>query len=86
MFGELSYDFIPDVLTGTIGGRHFRSENSLKGFFGFSDGWFPGATYGEAMCVASSATIRPAGRRSMARRARSSTRRSRKAATSARPT
>lgn len=52
VFGELSYDFIPDVLTGTIGGRHFRSDNSLKGFFGFSYGWFPGATYGEAVCVA----------------------------------
>lgn len=51
VFGELSFDFIPQVLTATIGGRHFRSENSLKGFFGFSNGWFPGAPYGEAVCV-----------------------------------
>lgn len=51
VFGELSYDFIPDVLTGTIGGRHFRSDNSLKGFFGFSAGWFSTSTYGEAYCV-----------------------------------
>jgi len=51
VFGELSYDFIPDVLTGTIGGRHFRSDNSLKGFFGFSLGWFPGSSYGEQVCA-----------------------------------
>lgn len=51
VFGELSYDFIPDVLTGTIGGRHFRSDNSLKGFFGFSAGWASSSTYGEAYCV-----------------------------------
>lgn len=51
VFGELSYDFIPEVLIGTIGGRHFRSENSLKGFFGFSDGWFSGAPYGESVCI-----------------------------------
>jgi outer membrane receptor protein involved in Fe transport len=51
VFGELSFDFIPNVLTGTIGGRHFRSENSLKGFFGFSAGWAPGSSYGEQVCV-----------------------------------
>ncbi len=51
VFGQLSYDFIPDVLIGTIGGRHFRSDNSLKGFFGFSDGWFSGAPYGESICI-----------------------------------
>jgi outer membrane receptor protein involved in Fe transport len=51
VFGELSYDFIPDVLTGTIGGRHFRSDNSLKGFFGFSYGWWSDAPYGEALCA-----------------------------------
>src|SRR5688500_5741707 len=50
VFGEMSFDFIPDVLTGTIGGRHFRSDNSLAGFFGFSAGWFPGSTYGEQVC------------------------------------
>ncbi|MBF6024071.1 TonB-dependent receptor [Lysobacter niastensis] len=51
VFGELSFDFIPNVLTGTIGGRHFRSENSLKGFFGFSAGWAPGSSYGEQVCI-----------------------------------
>ena len=51
VFGELSYDFIPEKLIGTIGGRHYRSDNSLKGFFGFSEGWFPGASYGEQVCV-----------------------------------
>ncbi|SFN19924.1 TonB-dependent receptor [Dokdonella immobilis] len=51
VFGELSYDFIPDVLTGTIGGRYFRSNNSLGGFFGFSEGFFPGADYGVAGCL-----------------------------------
>jgi iron complex outermembrane receptor protein len=52
VFGELSFDFIPDVLIGTVGGRHFRSDNSLKGFFGFSYGWWDDAPYGEALCAA----------------------------------
>ncbi|WP_457096997.1 TonB-dependent receptor [Lysobacter sp. P5_B9] len=52
IFGEVSYDFIPDTLIGTIGGRYFRSDNSLKGFFGFSAGWSPNSSYGEAVCVA----------------------------------
>src|SRR5207342_2853763 len=52
IFGEVSYDFIPETLIGTIGGRHFRSDNSLKGFFGFSAGWSPNSSYGEAVCVA----------------------------------
>jgi outer membrane receptor protein involved in Fe transport len=51
VFGELSFDFIPDVLTGTVGARHFRADNSLQGFFGFSAGFFPGAAYGEQVCV-----------------------------------
>jgi iron complex outermembrane recepter protein len=51
VFGELSYDFIPDTLTGTIGGRYFRSDNSLGGFYGFSEGFFPGSSYGEAGCI-----------------------------------
>jgi outer membrane receptor protein involved in Fe transport len=33
-FGELSYD-ITDKLTGTVGIRFFKTENSLEGFFGF---------------------------------------------------
>jgi iron complex outermembrane receptor protein len=37
IFGELSYDFIPDHLTGTAGIRHFTYDNSLQGFYGFND-------------------------------------------------
>ena len=51
VFGELSYDFIPETLTGTIGGRYFRSDNSLGGFYGFSKGYSPSSTYGEAGCI-----------------------------------
>ncbi len=47
IFSELSFDFT-DKLTGNIGARFFRVNNSLKGFFGFSDG-FSGST-GEAAC------------------------------------
>ena len=47
VFGELSYDFT-DKLTGTVGARHFRYENSLKGFFGFGAGY--SSNYGEALC------------------------------------
>src|SRR6476659_1099733 len=49
IFGELSFDFT-DKLTGTIGGRHFRTENGLEGFFGFSAGYAPDSSYGEASC------------------------------------
>ena len=47
IFGELSYD-ITEQLTATGGFRYFRAENSLEGFFGFSDG-YSGST-GEAAC------------------------------------
>ncbi|WP_068071891.1 TonB-dependent receptor [Novosphingobium lentum] len=33
-FGELTYDILPTV-TATVGGRYFRYDNSLIGFFGF---------------------------------------------------
>ena len=51
VFGELSYDFIPEVLTGTVGGRYFRTNNSLGGYFGFSSGFYPGSSYGQAGCI-----------------------------------
>lgn len=51
VFGELSFDFIPDKLTGTIGGRHFRADNSLAGYFGFSAGFWSTSPYGEAGCI-----------------------------------
>jgi iron complex outermembrane recepter protein len=47
VFGEFSFDFT-DKLTGTIGARYFDSDNSLKGFFGFSEGY--SGTTGEAAC------------------------------------
>jgi outer membrane receptor protein involved in Fe transport len=38
VFGELSWDITPR-LTITGGGRFYRYQNSLKGFFGFSSGY-----------------------------------------------
>ncbi|MFC5435801.1 TonB-dependent receptor [Rhodanobacter umsongensis] len=51
VFGELSYDIIPDTLTATVGGRYFRADNSLGGFYGFSSGYSPSSSYGEAGCI-----------------------------------
>ena len=39
IFGELSYDVMP-TLTVTAGGRLYKFDNSLKGFFGFNENWF----------------------------------------------
>ena len=47
LFGELSFD-ITDSLTATAGLRWFKTENSLKGFFGFNDNY--SGNYGEALC------------------------------------
>lgn len=47
VFGEISFD-ITEQLTLTAGLRAFRAENSLFGFFGFSDG-FSGST-GVSQC------------------------------------
>lgn len=49
IFGEFSYDLTND-LTATAGFRHFRVDNSLRGYFGFSEGYSPSANYGEAAC------------------------------------
>jgi iron complex outermembrane recepter protein len=51
LFGELSYDLIPDTLTATVGGRYFRANNSLGGFYGFSAGYSPSSSYGVAGCI-----------------------------------
>ncbi len=57
VFGELSFD-ITDKLTATGGARYFRARNSLRGFYGFADGYFPLESfgtkppYGEAACRA----------------------------------
>lgn len=53
LFGELSYDIIPDTLTASFGGRYFKSDNSLGGYFGFSAGFSPDSEYGEAGCTTS---------------------------------
>jgi len=53
VFGELSYDIIPDTLTATVGGRYFRTANQLYGFYGFSKGFSPNSSYGEAGCISS---------------------------------
>jgi len=37
-FAEVSYKIFPS-LTATVGGRVFESDNSLKGFFGYSQNW-----------------------------------------------
>ena len=52
-FAEVSYDIQPD-LTLTAGGRVFKSENSLVGFFGFSGTWdaLTGSKNGEVSCFA----------------------------------
>ncbi|MEO8618906.1 MAG: TonB-dependent receptor [Sphingomicrobium sp.] len=47
VFGELSYDITPK-LTATVGGRYYKFDNSLVGFFGFSDGYSSGT--GVAAC------------------------------------
>ena len=47
VFGELAWDIVPR-LTLTAGGRLYRYDNTLVGFFGFSDG-FSGTT-GVSQC------------------------------------
>lgn len=46
-FGQVSFDFT-DKLTGTVGLRAFRSNNTLVGFFGYGAGFSSGT--GEAAC------------------------------------
>ena len=48
-FGEVSFD-ITDRLTATAGMRVFEVDNSLRGFFGFNDGYNSNPTYGEGAC------------------------------------
>jgi iron complex outermembrane recepter protein len=49
IYGELSYDFT-DKLSATGGIRYFEAENSLEGFFGFSDGFSGSGKNGETLC------------------------------------
>ncbi|WP_246450243.1 TonB-dependent receptor [Sphingomonas rhizophila] len=46
-FGELTYDVTP-TLSVTAGGRFYKYDNSLVGFFGYSDGYSSGT--GVAAC------------------------------------
>ena len=56
VFGEFSFDFT-EKLTGTVGARYFESDNSLEGFFGFSDGY--SSRTGEAACPDATPTMSP---------------------------
>lgn len=49
IFGELSFD-ITEKLTATGGLRYFEAENSLEGYFGFSDGFSGSGKSGETLC------------------------------------
>jgi outer membrane receptor protein involved in Fe transport len=42
-FGELSYDITPEI-TLTAGGRLYKFDNTLEGFFGFNENWFDPGT------------------------------------------
>ncbi|MEO7602573.1 MAG: TonB-dependent receptor [Sphingomicrobium sp.] len=43
VFGEVAFDIMPQ-LTLTGGGRFYKFDNSLKGFFGFNENWFDPGT------------------------------------------
>ena len=49
LFGEVSFDITP-TLTATAGGRAFKADNSLRGFFGYSDSYSSSGRSGEALC------------------------------------
>ncbi|HKQ16513.1 MAG TPA: TonB-dependent receptor, partial [Steroidobacteraceae bacterium] len=49
IFGELSFD-VTDKLTLTGGARYFEAENSLEGFFGYSDDFSGSGRNGETLC------------------------------------
>jgi iron complex outermembrane recepter protein len=46
-YGEFSFDILPN-LTATAGIRYFEAENSLRGFFGYGDGY--SSSTGVAAC------------------------------------
>lgn len=49
IFGEVTFN-ATDKLSVTGGIRFFKSESSLKGYFGFSDGYSTSGRSGEALC------------------------------------
>ncbi len=54
IFGEVSWD-ITDHLTATGGLRYFKTDNSLRGFFGYGSGYSSGT--GEAACFSSESVL-----------------------------
>jgi outer membrane receptor protein involved in Fe transport len=48
-FGELAFDIMPQ-LTATAGGRWYKFNNSLVGFFGFGEGYAFGGSTGVSQC------------------------------------
>ena len=57
IFGQVTFD-VSDKIELNAGGRWFRSDNGLKGYFGFANGYSSGSSlepvdrYGEAGCFA----------------------------------
>ena len=49
IFGEVSFD-VTDNLTLTGGARYFEAENSLEGYFGYSDDFSGSGRNGETLC------------------------------------
>ena len=62
VFGELSYDLIPEVLTATVGVRYFRTSNNLYGFYRFQRGLLVGFELrrGAVASHPSNSMVRPA--------------------------
>jgi iron complex outermembrane recepter protein len=56
-FGELTFD-VTDKLSLTGGGRYYKFDNSLQGFFGYSGGY--SSRTGEAACLNTDGTTRRA--------------------------
>jgi len=49
VFGEVSFD-LTSRLTATLGARVFRADNSLAGFYGYSEAYSGSGTSGETRC------------------------------------
>jgi outer membrane receptor protein involved in Fe transport len=49
VFGEVSYDIIPEQLTATVGTRYYRTRDHLSGFYGFGPGF--SSSTGVAACT-----------------------------------
>lgn len=49
VFGEISFD-ITKNLSATLGARVFRADNSLEGFYGYSENYSSSGTNGETRC------------------------------------